>query len=194
MIGYYSNTVKRDSTPASLFQLKITLHYLHPPIWRRVLVPDTITLRRLHTVIQSVMDWGGGHLHEFRLPARGFGPPLRRFGHEGEDENATLLRDVLARKGRTLHYEYDFGDGWLHAIKLEKILPMEPGGRYPVCVAGARACPPDDCGGPPGYDQLVEAVANPSAPDNARLLAWCGQWDPEAFDLETVNRRLGHST
>jgi hypothetical protein len=191
-----SRTVRRLGTePAAVsgtkaFQLKITLRYLAPPIWRRVLVTEEITLGQLDRVIQHVMGWGGGHMHEFRLPARGFGAPLRTFGYEGEDENATLLRDVLVRKGQMLLYEYDFGDGWLHGIQLEKILPPEPGRRYPVCLAGARACPPDDCGGPPGYAQLVEALRDPTDKANAELLEWCGPWDPETFDPEFVNRML----
>jgi len=176
---------------ANALQLKIILRSITPPIWRRVLVPDNFTLGNLHNLIQRVMGWGGGHMHEFRMPPRGFGPPLRTFGHEGEDEDATPLRDVLVRKGQMLLYEYDFGDGWLHGIYLERILPLEAGGRFPVCLAGARACPPDDCGGPPGYANLLEALKNPSAPANAELLNWCGEWDPESFDVESVNRLLG---
>src|SRR3989442_1757590 len=181
----------RTPAAANALQLKITLRYLTPPIWRRVVVPDTFTLGNLHGLIQRAMGWGGGHMHEFRMPPRGFGPPLRTFGHEGEDEDATLLRDVLVRKDQMLLYEYDFGDGWLHGIQLERILPLEPARRYPVCMAGARACPPDDCGGPPGYDQLLEALQNPSTPANAELLDWCGAWDPESFALESLNRLLG---
>ena len=94
-------------------------------------------------------------------------------------------------KARCSLYEYDFGDAWLHGIQLERILPLEPGRRYPVCLAGARACPPDDCGRPPGYDQLLEARRNRSAPANAELLDWCGEWDPNSFDLESVNSLLG---
>jgi hypothetical protein len=90
-----------------------------------------------------------------------------------------------------LLYEYDFGDGWLHGIQFEKILPLDPGQHYPVCLAGARACPPDDCGGPPGYAQLLDALQNPTSPANAEMLDWCGDWSPEDFDLESVNRRLG---
>jgi len=179
------------SSATNAFQLKITLRYVTPPIWRRVVVPDDFTLGNLHNLIQRVMGWGGGHLHEFRVPARGFGPPLRTFGHEGEDEDATRLREVLVSKGQMLLYEYDFGDGWLHGIQLEKVLPLEPGQRYPVCLAGARACPPDDCGGPPGYSQLLEALRNPTAKANKELLEWCGQWDPDSFDVEFVNRPIG---
>ena len=172
------------------FQLKITLRYIRPPIWRRVLVADTFTLGNLHHLIQRAMGWGGGHMHEFRMPPRGFGAPLRTFGHEGEDEDATLLREVLVRKRQVLLYEYDFGDGWLHEILVEQIVLLDPSGHYPVCLAGARACPPDDCGGVPGYDQLLEALRSPSAPASAELLEWCGEWEPEAFDLESLNRLL----
>ncbi|MGA2657644.1 MAG: plasmid pRiA4b ORF-3 family protein [Verrucomicrobiota bacterium] len=148
-------------------------------------------LGALHSILQRVMGWGGGHLHEFRMPPRGFGPPLRTFGSEGENEGTTLLQDVLVRQGQMLLYEYDFGDGWLHGIQFEKILPLDPGQHYPVCLAGARACPPDDCGGPPGYAQLLDALQNPTSPANAEMLDWCGDWSPEDFDLESVNRRLG---
>ena len=172
-------------------QLKITLRYIMPPIWRRVAVPADFTLGNLHNLIQCVMGWGGGHLHEFRLPARGFGPPLRTFGHEGEDEDATLLRDILVRKGQMLLYEYDFGDGWLHGVQLEKFLPLEPNRRHPVCLAGARACPPDDCGGPPGYNQLLQALRSPTTKAKAQLLELAGQWDPESFDVESVNQEIG---
>ena len=171
-------------------QFKITLRYLHPPIWRRVLVADTFTLGNLHRLIPCAMGWGGGHLHEFRMPARGFGPPLRTFGHEGEDEDAILLREVLVRKRQVLLYEYDFGDSWLHEILVEQIVPLDPSKHYPVCLAGARACPPEDCGGVPGYEQLLEALRSPSAPASAELLEWCGDWNPEAFDLESLNRLL----
>ena len=171
-------------------QLKITLRYLRPPIWRRVLVADTFTLGNLHQLIQRAMGWSGGHLHEFRMPARGFGPPLRTFGNEGEDEDATLLHEVLVRKRQLLLYEYDFGDSWLHEILVEQIVPFDPSGHYPVCLAGARACPPEDCGGVPGYEQLLEALRSPSAPASAELLEWCGHWNPEAFDLESLNRLL----
>jgi hypothetical protein len=153
-------------------------------------VADTFTLGNLHHLIQRAMGWDGGHLHAFRMPARGFGPPLRIFGNEGEDEDATLLREVLVRKRQVLLDEYDFGDSWLHEILVEQIVPLDPSEHYPVCLAGARACPPEDCGGVPGYDQLLEALRSPSAPATAELLEWCGDWNPEAFDLESLNRLL----
>lgn len=166
----HRSTEQPAASGTRAYQLKITLRYLAPPIWRRVLVREDITLGQLHGLVQRVMGWSGGHMHEFRMPARGFGPPLGTFGNEGEDEDATVLREVLVRTGQMLLYEYDFGDGWLHGIQLEKTLPLELGWRYPVCLAGARACPPDDCGGPPGYAQLVEALRDPGNKANAQLL------------------------
>jgi Plasmid pRiA4b ORF-3-like protein len=171
-------------------QVKITLRYIKPPIWRRLLVPDNCTLGTLHGIIQVSTGWSGGHMHGFSVPRRGFGPPLRQFGHEGEDENKTAAREVLSRKGQVLLYEYDFGDGWLHEIRLEKVLTFDPSQSYPMCLGGARACPPDDCGGVPGYYQILEALRKPKVPANEELLEWAGDYDPEAFDVETVNGYL----
>ena len=168
-IAKHASGSNRAPRVQNALQLKITLRYIRPPIWRRLLVADTFTLGNLHHLIQCAMGWGGGHMHEFRMPPRGFGPPLRTFGHEGEDEDATLLREVLVRKRQVLLYEYDFGDGWLHEVLVEQIVPLDPSGHYPVCLAGARACPPDDCGGVPGYGQLLEALRSPSAPASLGL-------------------------
>jgi hypothetical protein len=184
-------TRKAEPQPRAAFQLKINLQYITPMIWRRVLVQDSCTLGELHSVIQTIMGWYNCHLHEFRMPARGFGPPLRTFGQDGEDEDATLLRDVLVRPKQVMLYEYDFGDGWLHRILLEKVLPIDPARSYPECLTGARACPIEDCGGPPGYYQMLEALQNPRRAASKELLDWAGDWNPEAFDLEFVNNRLG---
>jgi len=182
-----------------LLQLKLILRYIKPPIWRRIVVPDDFTLGDLHYIIQRAMGWFDGHMHEFRVPARGFGPPLRRLGriekgldYEGEDEEKVQVGEILTVKGKVLLYEYDFGDGWLHEIKLEKTLPLDSSGTYPICLAGERACPPEDCGGVPGYYRVLEAVKVPKAAKNREPLNWVGQFDPEAFDLEAVNKRLGH--
>jgi hypothetical protein len=168
-------------TPRNALQLKITLRYIKPPIWRRVVVPDSYTLADLHSVIQTAMGWMGGHLHAFRKARQGFGP------QEELPKSASLQR-IVQRKGQKILYEYDFGDGWLHEILIEKILPLDQGNAYPVCLGGARACPPEDCGGVPGYFQLLEAFRNPS-PENEELREWaCGSFDPEAFDAEAVNQ------
>ncbi len=177
-------------------QFKVALRYIRPLIWRRLLLPDNFTLGQLHDVIQVVMGWYNCHMHAFRVPRRGFGPPLREFGSgldTAENENMAFVGAVLVRKGQKLLYEYDFGDGWEHEIVVEKMLPIDPQANYPVCLAGARACPPEDCGSFPGYMNILEALKAPKkTAEQKELLEWVGDgYDPERFDLEAVNRQLG---
>lgn len=176
-------------------QLKVALKYIRPPIWRRIAVPDNFTLGQLHDVIQLAMGWYNCHLHAFRVPRRGFGPPLREFGSgldAAENENTTFVCAILVRKGQKLIYEYDFGDSWEHEIIVEKMLPIDPQAKYPVCLDGARACPPEDCGSFPGYCDILKALKAPKKTDEQKeLLEWLEEgYDPERFDLNAVNRRL----
>jgi hypothetical protein len=167
--------------PRHALQLKITLRYIKPPIWRRVVVPDSYTLADLHPVIQTAMGWMGGHMHVFRRARQGFGP-------QEELPGSASLQCVVQRKGQKILYEYDFGDGWLHEILVEKMLPLDANGGYPICLGGACACPPEDCGGVPGYLQLLEAFRNPTV-ENAELREWAGgSLDAEAFDADAVNQ------
>jgi hypothetical protein len=174
-------------------QLKITLRYTRPPIWRRLLVPSEILLSDLHDVIQIAMGWTGGHLHQFEVA----GVYYTDFDEDdlldarSEGETKTRLNAIAPREGGKLRYDYDFGDGWDHSIIVEKVLPRERGRKYPVCLAGRRACPPEDCGGPHGYSNLLEALQDPKHPDHKDLAEWIGgEFDPEAFDLEAVNKLL----
>jgi hypothetical protein len=176
-------------------QLKVELKYIRPPIWRKVLMPDNFTVGQLHEVLQITMGWHSCHMHAFRVPRRGFGPPLREFGSgldDAEDENMTFLGTVLLRQRQKLIYEYDFGDGWLHDVAVEKIVPFDPQAQYPVCIDGARACPPEDCGGFPGYLGILEALKAPKkTQEQNEPLEWLpGGYDPEHFDLASANRRL----
>jgi hypothetical protein len=123
-------------------QLKVTLLDTEPPVWRRLLVPATIRLDRLDRVIQAAMGWTNSHLHMFIHPSGRYGVPDLDFPLH--DERRATLRDLVDREGETVRYEYDFGDGWEHEIALEQLLAAEPGGRHPTCLAGARACPPED--------------------------------------------------
>ena len=140
--------------------------------------------------------WGGFDLHAFRFGG-GFNPveyssPLAGFGSDPRvrDENTALLSHVIRRQGQTFSYEYDFGDGWQHEIKVEKILPFDPARRLPVCLEGAWACPPEDCGSYPGYEDVLRVLAKSPTAADRELREWVGDDDPEAFDLEAVNRRL----
>ncbi len=180
--------VRKD---APVYQLKITLCEITPPIWRRFQVRGDLTLYKLHGVLQVVMGWTGSHLYGFEIGRAEYGSPDGPSGHLVEDDRRARLQKVAAAEGATFTYKYDFGDGWEHDVVVEKIGAAEPDVRYPVCLAGARACPPEDCGGPPGYDSLIEAIVNPNLPDADEILEWVGgKFDPEAFDLEEINRRI----
>ena len=174
--------------PAIIFQLKITLAKIRPPIWRRVEVPDC-SLAILNGIIQVAMGWQGGHLWAFEVAGQQYGDdPF------AEMEMKSAMSEKLSRivaNCRKFGYTYDFGDNWEHVIEVEKTLEPAPKVKYPQCVAGERACPPDDCGGPWSYADFVEAIQNPDHQEHEDLLEWVGgDFDPERFDMEAVNREF----
>ena len=175
-----------------IYQLKITLKAIRPPIWRRFQVPGDHTLDRVHRVIQRVMGWTDSHLHEFIVRGRHYGISSDEWeGPPVVPERSARLCDVAPREKARFVYVYDFGDSWEHDVLVEKIVAPQPGQRYPVCLAGQRACPPEDCGGYPGYIDFVAAISNPKHPEHAEMLEWVGgAFDPWAFDLDGVNRAL----
>ena len=179
---------------SELYQLKIALLGIRPMIWRRVLVPGNIMLPKLHWLIQRVMGWRGGHLHAFRVGGMSYGEPDPDFDDDMENETKIRLSQIAPEVKSGFVYEYDFGDGWLHRIVVEKILPAEEGKTYPLCVTGKRACPPEDCGGPWGYVGFLEAIADPEHEEHDEMLEWVdGEFDPEAFDVEEINVALRRS-
>lgn len=189
---------RRGSSIREIYQIKVTLLGSDPPIWRRLLLPADLTLARLHDVLQSAMGWEDCHLHEFRVGSQSYGPPDPNEGGFGIDdridERRVRLHQVLGRIGAKAVYTYDFGDGWEHGIVLEKRLPVDPDLAYPACTGGQRACPPEDCGGIPGFYELLDAIQDPKHERHDELLEWVGeQYDPEAFSIERVNRLL-HGT
>jgi hypothetical protein len=185
--------------PKPILQIRVELQEIEPLIWRRLQVPGDYTFWDLHVAIQSAFAWTDTHLHEFRpWGQRGgyprFGMPLDDFG-----DNPPLpgwehhVVDALTLANPRLEYEYDFGDGWEHTVVLEEILEAVPGKRYPRCTAGERSAPPDDCGGPGGYESLLETLADPENPEHKSSHVWAsrqkgqrGQFDPEAFDEQQV--------
>ncbi len=186
-------TIQRRRTPPdspTVHQLEITLDGITPPIWRRVLVHSNISLRTLHKVIQATMGWDGDHLHEFKAGKITYRPAVDMAYEDDEDERKTPLNVVAPRSRMKFTYLYDFGDSWKHVIRVEKISPTDHSLRYPVCIDGARAGPPDDCGGTWGYQYLIEALADPNHPGHGDMLDWIGSFDPEAFDLAAINARL----
>jgi hypothetical protein len=185
----------KTATPQEIYQLKITLLDSKPPIWRRLLVPSDLTLAQLHDVLQNAMGWQDCHLHEFRIGDLRFGVPDPDYGLMGDEEPMNERRrrlfNVLGEVGAKAEYTYDFGDSWEHRIVVEKVLPPEPGIRYPACTAGKRNCPPEDCGGMYGYYNLLAAIRDPEHEEREDLLEWIGgDFDPEAFSIDEVNKRL----
>jgi hypothetical protein len=175
----------------TIYQLKVALKYVTPPVWRRFQVRGRTTLAGVHRALQIVMGWTDSHLHEFEIAADRYGMPGPDSDYEVADERDFHLEQVVPIQGLHFTYRYDFGDGWEHTLYVEKILPPEPGQRYPRCLAGQRACPPDDVGGSGGYAHFLEALQNPADEEHGEYLEWIGgEFDPEAFDLEEVNHEL----
>jgi len=179
---------------AALYQLKITLKGSDPPIWRRVVVRSDMPLRRLHGVIQRVMGWTDSHLHRFIVGETYYGTPdpeMMGFGRQTLSEKRYTVAEVAPAVKRSFVYEYDFGDGWEHKIVVEKILPPDPEFQHPICLAGANACPPEDCGGIGGYNELIEILADPQNPEHESMKEWLGyDVDPARFNIEIANGTL----
>jgi hypothetical protein len=189
---------KKVWSPQEIYQIKVTLRGIRPPIWRRLLVPASMNLDQLHDVLQVAMGWDDSHMHEFEIGKQRFGKPDPMGQFMGAppvgSERTTRLFSVLGKVGAKAVYMYDFGDDWAHEIAVEKILPPEEGRAYPVCVDGQRHGPPDDCGGVYGYYNLLEAIADPKHKDHGERLEWVGDdFDPEAFSVDEVNRKLAPS-
>jgi len=186
--------VSKSPPPAgamsSVHQLHVSIREVQPEVWRRVQVRSDVTLSRLHGTLQTVMGWTDSHLHQFRYAGRIYG----RLDPECPsilDERGARLVDLLGAPGDRLVYEYDFGDGWEHEVVLEQVLQAEQRGEYPYVSAGARACPPEDCGGPSGYEHLLNVLADTRHPERHDLVEWVGgHFDPAAFDAEVINRTL----
>jgi hypothetical protein len=177
-----------------VMQFKVTLKEIDPPIWRRIQVPDC-TLDVFSDVLLEAMGWENYHLHQFIIDGELFGSiddDEAMFDDEIEDESTVLLSEFLpeGRKRLRFTYEYDFGDGWQHDIVLERVLSREKGVRYPQCVEGQRACPPEDVGGPWGYEEYLEAITNPKDEEHESMLEWRGPFDPEAFDPAKTTKRM----
>ena len=184
--------------PSSIYQIKITLRDSRPPVWRRIRVRDDITLAELHKDLQAVMGWTDTHLHQFVIGDKHYGVPdeEEEIGFsKTEDESKYKLGDLVLRENSQVGYDYDFGDNWEHVLLVEKILPPQQDMRSPVCLAGARACPPEDVGGIGGYEDFLKALGDPHHPAHKEFLEWIGgEFDPEAFDVDEVNEILREMT
>jgi hypothetical protein len=180
----------------NVYQFKITLQDIQPPVWRRIQVQDC-TLDKLHEHIQTAMGWTNSHLHHFRINDKLYGDPMLMAETFEElnyaDSTTTRLGDILPRNGERFGfaYEYDFGDSWEHEVLFEGSLPAEPGRRYPLCVEGERACPPEDVGGSWGYMDFLEAISDPEHEQHDDMLNWIGRkFKPEAFNPVIATREM----
>jgi hypothetical protein len=175
----------------SVYELKITLLGIQPPIWRRILVPSTMRLCCLHDAIQAVFGWTDTHLHHFEKHGEYWGVPDEEF-EDRTDESNVELRKVLLRKGDSMTYTYDFGDNWRHRILLEQIIRAEMSATRPICLGGRRRRPPEDVGGPSGYKEFLRVIFEPGREEFSHFREWAGgKFHAEEFDVAAVNKILG---
>lgn len=175
-----------------VYRLKISLDESKPEIWRRVLVPGKFDIGMLHFIIQITMGWANSHLHEFEIKGKRYiNPKLDPDGFDGDnvfDEKKFKLADLLENSD-VFKYTYDFGDDWCHTIEVEGIEEVSEIYNYPICIGGANACPPEDCGGIHEYETFLENISDKNAEDYLEALQWVGgQFNPNAFDENRVNR------
>ena len=175
-------------TAASIARLLVTLDDVKPPVRRRVEAPLAIRLDRLHLVLQAAMGWTNSHLYEIRARNVGWGLPDPDFGDGPLDAKKARLVDVLEDVGtKTLKYLYDFGDGWEHTVKVERIADAAPGIAYPVLIDAVGRCPPEDVGGSWGYAEFLDAIADPAHENHAEMKEWAGEpFDPKVVDVEAL--------
>jgi hypothetical protein len=183
------SSAARPATQRQLLQLKVTLLGVKPPVWRRLIVDSSTSLHQLHEYIQAAFGWWNYHLYEFEIGQNSYGVPDPEWddGPPVKKAHRTALTKVSGI-GDRFRYNYDFGDGWEHEVVVEKAFPSTPGMTVPSCIDGRRACPPEDCGGPWGYQELLTILSDPKHPEHVQRLQWVGsEWgggrlDPEAFD------------
>jgi hypothetical protein len=182
--------------PVPTYQLKVELAGIKPPIWRRILVPAAITLPKLHLVIQAAMGWSNSHLHEFEFLGERYGEPDPDWDmSDGPISEARVKLNKALQGATSFKYTYDFGDDWVHKVKVEKVFDIDLGFALPLCIDGVRACPPEDVGGQQGYLDFVEAILDPSHAEHESTLEWHGgPFDPNEFETGLANLRLSRSS
>jgi hypothetical protein len=204
---------------SGIARLTVTLQGIRPLVWRRLEVPAAFSFTELSAVILAAFGWTNSHLHEFEVGPQRIGMPDRHGGAvpivsdplDGvlaqvgidlglrvspslEDEAAVALSDLLHRGVRSFTFIYDFGDDWRHLVTVEELQCAEEGVSYPRLVSGRHACPPEDCGGLPGYEHLIAVLADPGCKEYAELRSWCPSFDPEELDLVAADEAVRHPT
>lgn len=181
----------RDFIEGHCFKLRIVLDDVQPKTWRQLRVPASITLDRLHDCLQIVMGWTDSHLHSFTIAGQEFTENPEE-PDQGMEESGVVLGMLIRKPRMKFTYLYDFGDGWMHTVTVQAVEPIVNGQEAAVtCLAGQRRCPPEDVGGPWGYQDFLEAIADPSHEEHESYMEWCGgSFDPNAFDVDVVNLEL----
>ena len=185
---------RRSSARACLYLLHVQLADIEPPIWRRLAIPGPSSLHALHGILQAAMPWQDYHLYQFEIGGMRYEDPNPDDRDPSvPDPQAVTLDQLALVQGSQLQYTYDFGDDWRHDLTVEGVVPLPRDVLLPVCLGGARASPPEDCGGVGGYEELVAALRHPQSATAREYREWLGRvYDPEELDLAAVNVRLGH--
>ncbi len=181
----------RDHSPAlTVHLLRVTLLDVTPPVWRLIRVPSAVTLSVLHAVVQVAMGWEDRHLHEWRIGDAVYTGSEEDWGEDAADESSVLLSEV-APADTVLRYDYDLGDGWEHVIEVMDVEPYDATVAPVEVIDGDRAAPPEDCGGPSGYEHLLDALSDPDDPEHDDLVETVGDgFEPDYFDRRRANRLL----
>lgn len=178
-----------------VYQIKITIEESKPAIWRRVLVSPEELLYDLHYVIQAVVGWEDSHQHQF-IKDKKYYIEKQEGDEEWDDTNCVdynemTIRDLLKKESDKMRYEYDFGDGWMHEVLLEKIIEADDKGEYPICIDGEQNCPPEDCGGMPGYYHLLDVLTKKDHAEYDETVEWLGDdFDQAFFSVDESNEVL----
>ncbi len=192
MIGLHEGKgTKAKKPPERAYALRLTVAGCQPRIWRRLLVRETMWLSRLHDTIQVAFDWFDYQTHVFALDDLRFGNPVKREDLTAEDDRDVALADLDFEHRERFTYHYNFGEGWQIDLKVEKSGLVEKGLRYPVCIAGERAGPPEDCGGREAFQDMLACIKEPNTDLGREWLEWLGpEYDPAACELEKINKAL----
>ncbi len=184
-----------EEKPAPIYQLKVSLAFSTPLVWRRIRVQGDISLAQLHEILQLSMGWSDLHAHRFLIGKVFYAPSAQsdNWLETGErSESAYRLAALENDMKWCFTYIYDFGDGWEHQIELEESLPAGSGANHPILLAGERACPPENVGGIPGYEEFLTIINDPRHTHHKRMAAWYGadRFDPDHLDMTRINNRL----
>lgn len=175
----------------TIHQLRVTLRWVKPPVWRQIAVRSDTNLAELAAILEGAMGWLGGHLHAFEGAEARYAIPDPEWPDDDLDEREYRVTDVLPDVGSKLRWDYDFGDGWEHDVVVEEIGPQRSDFDGPVCLTGSMACPPEDCGGPMGYEDLLDALSDPAHPEHDDMREWAPPgFDPAHFDVDQATAAM----